>query len=218
MRLHNRTRVIAYRLAAIFLTTFAVVFLLLNYRFVEKNIQYVIAPSTIRTRDTLADATRLFPLSAAKEEKPLPNAAALIIDGIGIRAPIVFDTTSNVDEIYDRLEDGVVHYSDTAKPGEPGVSIVLGHSSAYPWYDGDYGAVFALLSKLKIGDRFYIQYSDNRSFFYEMKENLVFNPFNPDDRLEALERAPGNNLILISCYPVGTNYLRIAVRAEQIDL
>lgn len=218
MRLHNRTRVIAYRLAAIFLTTFVAVFLLLNYRFVEKNIQYVIAPSTIRTKNTLADATRLLPLSQAVISKPLPNAATLVIDTVGVRAPIVFGTSDDVDEIYDRLEDGVVHYSNTSKPGEPGVSIVLGHSSAYPWYDGDYGAVFALLSKLKVGDRFYIQYSDNRSFFYEMKENLIFNPFKSDERLTAIERAPGDNLILISCYPVGTNYLRIAVRAEQIHL
>lgn len=218
MRLHNRTRVIAYRLAAIFITTFVAVFLLLNYRFVEKNIQYVIAPSTIRTRDTLGDATRLLPLSEAVEHKALPDAATLVIDDIGVRAPIVFGATNDVDEIYDQLEDGVVHYSDTSKPGEPGVSIVLGHSSAYPWYDGEYGAVFALLSKLDVGDRFYVQYSDNRSFFYEMKENLVFNPFDPDERLQALERAAGDNLILISCYPVGTNYLRIAVRAERIQL
>ena len=142
----------------------------------------------------------------------------MIIDNIGVRVPIVFGTSDDTDTIYENLEQGVVHYSGTAKPGEPGVSIVLGHSSAYPWYDGDYGAVFALLSKLNVGDRFYVQYSDNRSFFYEMKEDLVFNPFKSDERLEAMERARGDNLILISCYPVGTNYLRIAVRAEQIEL
>lgn len=218
MRLHNRTRAITYRLLIIFTSTFIAVFLLLNYRFIEKNIQYVVAPSTIRSRDTLQDAVRLFPLAESTQKKPLPNAATLVIDTLGIRAPLVFGTSDDVDEIYDRLEDGVVHYSDTSKPGEPGVSIVLGHSSAYPWYDGDYGAVFALLSKLKVGDRFYIQYSDNRSFFYEMKENLVFNPFKTDSRLTAMERATGDNLILISCYPVGTNYLRLAVRAEQIHL
>lgn len=218
MRLHNRSRVIAFRLFVIFTTTFVVVFLLLNYRFVEKNIQYVIAPSTIRSPSTLTDATRLLPISEAIVDKPLPNSATLIIDRVGVRAPIVFGTPDNTELIYDNLEQGVVHYSGTAKPGEPGVSIVLGHSSAYPWYNGDYGAVFALLSKLEVGDRFYIQYSDNRSFFYEMKENLVFNPFKSDERLSAMERASGDNLILISCYPVGTNYLRIAVRAEQIQL
>ncbi|HXV26944.1 MAG TPA: sortase [Candidatus Paceibacterota bacterium] len=218
MRLHNRSRAVMFRLAYIFVATFAVVFLLLNYRFVEQNVQYVIAPATIRSRNTLDDAIRLLPISQAVVAKPLPDQATLIIDSIGVRAPIVFNTPDDTDMIYDRLEDGVVHYSGTSKPGDGGVSIVLGHSSAYPWYKGDYGAVFALLSKLQPGDRFYIQYSDNRSFFYEMKENLIFNPFKGDERLTAMERASGDNVILISCYPVGTNYLRIAVRAEQITI
>jgi LPXTG-site transpeptidase (sortase) family protein len=207
-------------LLIIFSVTFVVAFLLLNYRFVEENVQYVIAPSTIRTRSTIDDAARLLPLSqvVVEKQKPLPNAATLVIDMLGVRAPLVFNTPNDNDAIYDNLENGVVHYSSTAKPGEDGVSIVLGHSSAYPWYKGDYGAVFALLSKLKPGERFYVQYSDNRSFFYEMKESLVFNPFSDDERLEAMERSPGNNIILISCYPVGTNYRRIAVRAQQIEL
>ena len=208
------------RLTIIFVVTFAVVFLLLNYRFVEENVQYVIAPSTIRSDSTLDAAVKLLPISelAAKDPVPLPNRATLVIDTLGVRAPLVFGTPDDTDLLYSALEEGVVHYSSTAKPGEDGVSIVLGHSSAYPWYDGDYGAVFALLSRLKPGDRFYIQYEDNRSYFYEMKDSLVFNPFSSDERLSAMERSPGNNLILISCYPVGTNYRRIAVRAQQIEL
>lgn len=218
MRLHHRSRTIAFRLVCIFAGTFVAAFLLLNYRFVEKTVQYTIAPGTIRTRSTLQDAARLFPLAAAVVEKPLPDAATLVIDAIGVRAPIVFGVPDDNDLIYTALEDGVVQYSTTSKPGEPGVSIMLGHSSAYPWYKGDYGAVFALLAKLNPGDRFYVQYSDNRAFFYEMKESLVFNPFSSDERLAVMERAAGDNIILISCFPVGTNYRRIAVRAERIDI
>ena len=117
-----------------------------------------------------------------------------------------------------RCCNGVVHYSDTAKPGLPGVSIVLGHSSAFPWYKGDYGAVFALLSKLNVGDRFYIQYDDNRTFVYEMTQSIVFNPFEKDERVEALENAPGSTMLLISCYPVGTDYKRIAIQATMVQL
>ena len=220
MRLHNRARVIRFRLAMIFTSTFVVVFLLLNYRFVEENVQYIVAPSTIRSDSTLDAAVRLLPIAdlSVSDSRPLPDSAELVIDTIGIRAPIVFGTPDDVDLIYDNLEGGVVHYSSTAKPGEEGVSIVLGHSSAYPWYNGNYGAVFALLSRLKPGDRFYVQYDDNRSYFYEMQDSIVFNPFSSDERLTAMERSPGNNLILISCYPVGTNYRRIAVRAQQIEL
>lgn len=218
MRLHHRSRAIAFRLVYIFTGTFVAAFLLLNYRFVEQSVQYTLAPGTIRTSSTLEDAARLFPLSAASVAKALPDSATLVIDRIGVRAPVVFNVPDNNDLIYDALERGVVQYSTTARPGEPGVSIMLGHSSAYPWYNGDYGAVFALLSRLNPGDRFYVQYSDNRAFFYEMKESIVFNPFSSDERLGVMENAPGENLILISCFPVGTNYRRIAVRAERIEI
>jgi LPXTG-site transpeptidase (sortase) family protein len=216
MRLHHRGRIVAIRLFFIFVLTFGAAFLLLNIKFVEKNVQYVVAPGTIRTRDTLGDAVRLLPLSEAVKEQPLPDNATLVIDSIGVRAPIVFNVPNDNDAIYKRLEDGVVHYSDTAKPGLPGVSVVLGHSSAYPWYKGNYGAVFALLSKLKVGDRFYVQYEDKRTFVFEMTQSIIFNPFENDARLNALEEAPGSSLLLISCYPVGTNYKRIAIQAQLV--
>ena len=218
MRLHNRGRTIATRLFIIFVTSFSVAFLLLNIRFVEQSVQYALAPGSIRSRDTLGDAIRLLPLAQKIQEKPLPDTAALIIDKIGVHAPIVFNVSNDNDTIYKRLEDGVVHYSDTARPGLPGVSIVLGHSSAYPWYKGDYGAVFALLSKLSVGDRFYVQYEDNRTFVYEMTQSIIFNPFAKDERLAALENAPGSTILLISCYPVGTNYKRIAIQATLVKM
>jgi len=218
MQLHNRSRVIAVRLFVIFVSTFVGAFFLLNVRFVEKNVQYLVAPGTIKTRNTLQDAIRLLPLAANIQPKPLPDQARLVIDSIGVNAPIVFNVPADNNLIYNHLEDGVVHYSNTAKPGLPGTAIILGHSSAYPWYKGDYGAVFALLSKIKPGDRFYVQYEDNRTFVYEMKQSIIFNPFSDDKRLEELESAPGSSLILISCYPVGTNYKRIAVRAEQVQI
>ena len=218
MRLHNRRRTITFRLVSIFTVTFLGAFLLLNIRFVEKNVQYLVAPGTIRTRNTLDDAIRLLPLSQNVAPKPLSDNARIVIDRIGVNAPIVFNVPDNNDAIYGRLEDGVVHYSATAKPGNPGNGIILGHSSAYPWYKGQYGAVFALLTKLEVGERFYVQYDDNRTFVYEVKGSLIFNPFKSDERLTALENTPGNNLLLISCYPVGTNFLRIAIRAEQVQV
>jgi len=218
MRLHHRGRTIAIRLFVIFIVTLGSAFFLLNIKFVKKSVQYALAPSTIKSRDTLNDAIRLLPLAGAIEEKPLSNKATLVIDKIGVRAPLVFNTANDEDSIYKNLEKGIVHYSDTAKPGLPGVSIVLGHSSAYPWYKGDYGAVFALLSKLDVGDRFYVQYDDNRIFVYEMTQSLIFNPFAKDDRLTALENAPGSTILLISCYPVGTNYKRIAIQAKVVNM
>jgi len=219
MRLHNRGRVIAIRLLVIFAVTFTAAFFLLNIKFVEKNVQYIVAPGTIVARDSLGDAIRLLPLSEAVKDKPLPDTATLVIDKIGVKAPIVFNVPPDNDSIYARLEDGVVHYSTTSKPGLPGASVILGHSSSYPWYKGDYGAVFALLGKLDVGDKFYVQYSDDRTFVFQMTKAVIFNPFATDDtQLAALENDSGSSVILISCYPVGTNYKRIAVQAELVQM
>jgi LPXTG-site transpeptidase (sortase) family protein len=206
------------RLFLIFICTFAGAFTVLNIRFAAKEVQYLIAPGTIKTRNTLEDAIRLLPLAQNVQPKPLPNTAHLVIDSIGVNAPIVFNVPDDNDLVYKNLEKGVVHYSSSTKPGMPGVAIILGHSSAYPWYNGNYGAVFALLSKLNPGERFYIQYEDNRTFVYEMKQAVIFNPFAKDGKLEALESAPGNSIILLSCYPVGTNYKRIAIQAMEVPV
>jgi len=217
MKLHHRGRVIAIRLGFIFLFTFVGAFLLLNIRFVEKNVQYLVAPGTIHTRGNPEDTIRLLPLVEHVAPEALGTDAHLVIDKIGVNAPIVFGVPDvDLTKIYDRLEDGVVHYSASAKPGNPGTGIILGHSSAYPWYKGSYGAVFALLSKMSNGDRFYVQYENGPAFIYEVKGSIIFNPFNSAERLKAIENLPGNNLILLSCYPVGTNYLRIAIQAAQV--
>ena len=216
VRIHHRSRTIAIRLVFIFIGTFAGAFFLLNIRFVEKNVQYWAAPGTIRTKSTLGQAIRLLPVAQGAETMPLPDNARLVVDSIGVNAPIVFGVQNNNDLIYKQLENGVVHYSATAKPGNTGTAIVLGHSSAYPWYKGDYGAVFALLSKLNVGDRFYVQYSDGRTFIFEMESATIFNPFTDDQKIKDLEEVPGSNIILLSCYPVGTNYLRIAIFARQV--
>ncbi len=218
MRLHHRGRLIVMRLMLIFGVTFTAAFLLLNIRFVAKSVQYMVVPGTIRTRDTLNDAIRLLPLAQTVRPAPLSDNATLVIDSIGVRAPIVFGIPDDVDLMYKGLEKGVVHYSNTVKPGEQGAAIILGHSSAYPWYKGDYGAVFALLSKLKVGDRFYVQYQENRVFVYEMQQAIIFNPFESDQRLTDIENAGGSTIVLISCYPVGTNYKRIAVQAKLVEI
>ncbi|MEK7125215.1 MAG: sortase [Patescibacteria group bacterium] len=204
------------RFAAIFFGAFIVAFAVLNVRFVVANVRYALAPGTIRTGDSLSQAVRLLPLAENITDRPLPSRARLVIDSIGVNAPIVFDLPADNKKIYDGLERGVVHYSTSVKPGQNGVALVLGHSSAYPWYRGSYGSVFALLNKLKPGEKFYIQYEGGPVFVFTVKRSLIFNPFASDARLAELEQNPNPSIILVSCWPVGTNYRRIAVQAEFV--
>lgn len=214
--LHNHARAMKIRFAGIFTFSFIIIFGLLNIRFVGANIRYFVAPGTIIRDDSLAGIPTLFPLADDIAQRPLPHNARLVIDRLGVDAPIVFNVPPQNDDIYERLEDGVVHYGNSVKPGQDGIAIVLGHSSAYPWYRGAYGSVFALLGKLHPGERFYVRYEDGRTFVFEMKKSIVFNPFADDARLTELEQTNTPSLVLLSCWPVGTNYRRIAVYAERV--
>ncbi|SRR6266498_2353553 len=218
MKFHNHPRALKIRFVIVFLSTFLIIFSLLNARFLYANVRYFIAPGTIITKDSLGQATKLLPLSKNLSEKPLPDNAHLVIDSIGIDVPIIFGVSTEENTIYKNLEKGVVHYSTTVKPGELGTALILGHSSAYPWYKGKYGSVFALLGKLKPGDKFYVQYKDKRLFVYEVKRTVVFNPFGDGLILDQLESNPKPNLILVSCWPVGTAYRRIAIQAEPVGI
>lgn len=203
------------RFATIFFCSLFIFFAVLNIRFIAAGIRYWLAPGTIITSDSLSKA-KAFPLASDVSTRPLPSHARLVIDSIGVNAPVVFDVPADNDTIYKNLENGIVHYSGSVKPGQPGVAVVLGHSSAYPWYKGDYGSVFALLTKLKPGDKFYVQYEDGRLYIYSVKQSIVFNPFVPDNRLNQFETTDGSSIILVSCWPVGTNYRRIAVQADVV--
>ncbi|MEK7151776.1 MAG: sortase [Patescibacteria group bacterium] len=156
------------------------------------------------------------PISPSKKVPVLADIGTLKIDSLGISAPIVFNTGSDLKNIYNNLENGVVHYSQTPKPGQNGTSVLLGHSSAYPWYKGQYGSVFALLGKLKPGDTLRIEYTNGPTFTFLIKQSLVFSPFTDDAKLAEIEKTSGSSVILVSCWPVGTNYKRIAVQAELI--
>lgn len=202
------------RIFKLFVLSFAVIFSVLNGRFVFANLQYWLAgdiPKPLPEKQV-----GKLPISPNRDTPVLPSEAILKIDRLGIAAPVVFGVEDDLKKIYSSLERGVVHYARTPKPGVDGTSIILGHSSAYPWYRGSYGSVFALLGKLQPGDTIRIQYKDGGTFSFTVKQSLVFSPFTDDERLLQLEQSQTPTIVLVSCWPVGTNYKRIAVQAELI--
>lgn len=226
------------RFLLVFLVSVVVIFAILNGRFFiadaawSLGIQPTISPPTVTSTSTPVFLPPLNPEkqglysspinpitgngSSLTRIQPVATDAVLIIDRIGVSAPIVFSSRQNDQEIYNNLERGVVHYPSTPKPGGSGVSIILGHSSAYPWYKGKYGSVFALLGKLHTGDKIRIEYSDGRVLNYNVTASIVFSPLANDPRLTQIENSSQSTLVLISCWPVGTNYKRIAIQAELI--
>ncbi|MBI2463756.1 class E sortase [Candidatus Peregrinibacteria bacterium] len=180
------------------------------------------------TQDGKADAKipDLMPIATNREKFNIPTFSIvspdnrIIIPKIDKNIPIVETASKNRYEekweeleknILNDLKNGVVHYPGTAQPGQKGNVVMTGHSSYYPWDEGKYKDVFALLDKLEIGDEIIIYFQQK-----EYRYNIIdFRDVNPDD-INVLEQKDGYKLSLITCTPLGTNLRRLVVTAEQI--
>lgn len=215
---------------------FCAVYGWLNFDFVSYELASILgignnAPIE-NTENIVSDApTSLFPISSErKKDEPRPPQEQtptrltnnnifsfhLDIPTLNIEAPIVFEPTTSEPRIYSALEKGVVHYAETPRPGQPGTSIIIGHSSVYPWYKGDYGYIFSKLSKLQTGDIINIE-NNGQIFSYKVSRLITFSPTDSDDfALRELESTDGSSIVLMTCWPIGTNAKRVAVRADLI--
>ena len=211
----------------IYTIVFFIVFIsVLNFRFIESQAKFYFSKDNGSIKISQQElGAYLLPVAGApvsvlgqvsKDSLSQKDSGFVLnIPSLGIYAPIVIENSTALDIVYKRLQEGVVHYGTSPMPGEKGTSVILGHSSAYPWYRGSYGSVFALLNKLQPGDTFQIKKGMD-ILNYKVSESLVFSPFSDNNQLAEFENSDNSSVILVSCWPVGTNYKRLAVKAELI--
>jgi sortase A len=142
----------------------------------------------------------------------IPNGNFLLIPKIGVNAPIIFAQSANEKAIQGDLKSGVVHYKDTALPGETGNSFITGHSSNYWWDKGKYNYIFANLNRLALGDQAKIYYNGNK-FLYQVKKIEVVEPSN----VNALQQTTTPTLTLMTCTPPGTSWKRLIIKLDQVS-
>lgn len=129
---------------------------------------------------------------------------SIYIPKINVKAPIVIGTSIDTNRLLKDLERGVLVYPGSALPGH-GSTVIVGHSSSnYPW--NKYSNVFSLLSRLQTGDLIYINYAEQQYVYKvsDKKTGSVFSLANADMT---------GDLILSSCWPVGTDKGRILISA-----
>ncbi len=151
---------------------------------------------------------------------PIINGTAVnpnpevIIPKINVEIPVVYDVnTIDETQVEKGLERGVVHYADTATPGQNGNVVIVGHSSNNILNGGKYKFAFVLLHDLTVGDTFYLQ-KDGKRYTYQVYERRVVKP--SDVSVLGLADKPAT-ATLITCDPPGTSNNRLVVTAEQID-
>ena len=144
-----------------------------------------------------------------KEENCLfsPKEDSIEIPKFNIKAPLVFP--SNSENLHKALDRGVVHYPSSSLPGEKGRVVFLGHSAPPGWPHIKYDWVFTRLGELNKGDEIIIYFHHCRHNYFVEKKTIIPR----GSELPKASTAPDNNLFLLTCWPPGKDYRRLAVEA-----
>ncbi len=139
----------------------------------------------------------------------------IIIPKINLEIPVDYSvTTASNAAVETALDNGVVHYPSTTKPGEIGNAAFFGHSSNNIFNPGKYKFAFVLLHELEEGDVFYLNYGD-KTYAYRIFRKHIVTP----KQVEVLQPIAGKTATatLITCDPPGTSINRLVVVGEQIS-
>jgi LPXTG-site transpeptidase (sortase) family protein len=155
------------------------------------------------------------PIITASSSRTASLAPEIIIPKINVEVPVVYGVTSTDDAVVQKaLEVGVVHYADTAEPGQNGNLVIVGHSAGNIFNPGQYKYVFSLVHKLENGDTFYLQKGSVRYTYQVYKKEIV-----KPTAVEVLAPQPESpaTATLITCDPPGVSSNRLVVVGRQID-
>jgi len=138
----------------------------------------------------------------------------IVIPKINVQIPVVYNVnTIDSDTVENALEGGVVHYADTALPGQDGNLVIVGHSSNNIFNQGKYKFAFVLLSRMQNGDTFYLD-KDGVRYTYQVYQKEIVNP--TDVSVLGPQGKPAT-ATLITCDPPGTSTNRLVVVGQQIS-
>ena len=115
----------------------------------------------------------------------------------------------------DDLSDSLIHYQGTALPGQPGNSVVFGHSVLPQFYNPEnYMTIFSTLPTLEEGDEVWANF-DGITYRYQIMEMFEVKPAD----IQIMEQKYDDSyLTLVTCVPPGTYLRRLVVRARLVNL
>jgi LPXTG-site transpeptidase (sortase) family protein len=179
------------------------IFFLFNSQALIGQIQYL-TNSGSNTEASAVDITA---------DETVPAEPVIIIPKINVNVPVVYDVaTYDEGAIQKALERGVVHYHNTALPGQAGNNVIVGHSSNNWWASGQYKFAFVLLNKLEVGDTFILHYN-SKKYIYQVSSKRIVEP----NDLSVVQPTTEPVVTLITCDPPGTALRRLVVTAKQIS-
>lgn len=153
------------------------------------------------------------------------NIASLLYPRLGLKAPIGKPSGKSwssrnwrrlEDEMQYLLLNGAAAYPHSTAPGQKGRVIIAGHSSppTMESVGSPYEDIFAALPDARVGDFITIKDDAGDSHTYEVKKTQVV----PASYTQILLQKPSKKeLILFTCYPVGTTRERFVVWGELLE-
>lgn len=186
----------------VFAFCFAIVFLAINAGTIKRIFDYKIVyggAAAIQVQSEIPDIAEVASLAERPDSIEIPK--------ISITAPLVFIDSAEKSVFSAALDRGVVHYPESALPGEDGQIIFLGHSAPLGWPKIKHDWVFSDLNDLISGDEVII-YFQNQEYRYHVQGKVIL------DKGEDLPQGFSQGLILLTCWPPGADQRRMAVMAN----
>ncbi len=106
------------------------------------------------------------------------------------------------------LKQGVAHAQGSYLPNEQGPMVLFAHSTDTINDILQYNAKFYAVKDLEVGDEIVITYQ-GKQYHYQVEQQQIISPTDLDSI-----RQSNANLILVTCYPPGTDWQRLVTYAR----
>jgi len=203
--------------AIIFGCVFAFILLLLNLPATTELVTYSVTHTEEKDNQQLTDQYRaLYGYAAHPESNDVVSpdsdqtgSMELSVQKISVTAPVLSVPSENDADIFAALKKGVVIYPGSTMPGQTGTTVIIGHSSSLPPWT-KYSAIFANLDALEPDDLVHLTFQ-GKKYIYRVTT------VRRGSVQDILNSGMTGDLILSTCWPVGTDTNRVAVAAVRVQ-
>jgi LPXTG-site transpeptidase (sortase) family protein len=171
---------------------------------VSANTLRVTAPPLTATNSVQTKVN--YPYSAKENSIEIPS--------LNLVTPLVIGQSTDIPTLEKDLDKGAVYYPGSVLPGQIGQILVLGHSAPPGWPHIKHDWVFSDIDKLNIGDMVTLYFNHTQYTYRIVKKDIV--PRGQEVGADTLN-GKNNILTLVSCWPPGKDYKRIAISAELMN-